>query len=148
VIVEEATQSVQETIAAAQTFARLLRRGDIVALYGDLGSGKTQFVKGACKALHAAASVVSPTFVILHRYEGCDSAGKELLIYHVDLYRIQSPNEIYDLGYEEFFGGEGITFVEWADKLGALLPKRRYEVHCAYGEKENDRTIRIELIEE
>ncbi len=145
---ELATQSVQETVVFAQSFARFLRRGDIVALYGELGSGKTQFVKGACTALHASASVVSPTFVILHRYEGRDHAGEELLLYHVDLYRIQSPNEIYDLGYEEFFGGTGITFVEWADKLGELLPKRRYDVHCTYGEKENERAIKIELLEE
>jgi tRNA threonylcarbamoyladenosine biosynthesis protein TsaE len=147
-IAKQATQSVQETVAFAQTFASLLRRGDIVALYGDLGSGKTQFVKGACKALHAASCIVSPTFVLLHRYEGRDHAGNELLLYHVDLYRIQSPNEIYDLGYEEFFGGAGITFIEWAEKLGELLPKRRYEVHCSYGEKENERAIRIELIED
>jgi tRNA threonylcarbamoyladenosine biosynthesis protein TsaE len=147
-MIEQSTRSVQETAALAQTFARSLQRGDIVTLFGDLGTGKTQFVKGVCKALHAVSSVVSPTFILVHRYEATDSEGGELLLYHVDLYRIQSPNEIYDLGYEEFFGGTGITFVEWAENLGPLLPKRRYEVHCAYGENENDRIIRIELIEE
>ena len=147
-IAEQKTASAAETISFARAFASSLSRGDVIALFGDLGSGKTQFVKGVCEAFHCKAAATSPTFVILNRYEGKTDSGEELLLYHLDLYRITSPVEIYDLGYEEYFRGSGITCIEWADMLGRLLPKRRYDVHCKYGEQENERIVQIELIED
>lgn len=137
------TQSVEETISSARTFSRNLRRGDVVALYGELGSGKTQFVKGVCKAFNVHTEAASPSFVILNRYEGKDETGQELLLYHIDLYRVKSIVEIYELGYEEYLLGDGICLIEWADMLGTLLPTRRYDIHLSLGSQEYERQIDI-----
>lgn len=135
-----------ETISIARRFAGSLRRGDIIALVGELGTGKTQFVKGICEAFRIRTHVSSPTFVILNRYEGQDSTGGDLLLYHFDLYRVLSPEEIYDLGYEEFLYADGLSIVEWADRLGNLLPLQRHDVHLSFGRRENDRHIVIETV--
>jgi tRNA threonylcarbamoyladenosine biosynthesis protein TsaE len=141
---EHWTSSEQETLALAQTLAGRLQRGDVVALLGELGTGKTVFVKGICRAFGAQEHVSSPSFVILNRYEGKDKSNRELLIYHLDLYRVKSLDEVYDLGYEEFFYGDGITIIEWAEQLGDLLPSTRYDVHLSYGESDSHRRITIE----
>ncbi|HWP83107.1 MAG TPA: tRNA (adenosine(37)-N6)-threonylcarbamoyltransferase complex ATPase subunit type 1 TsaE [Bacteroidota bacterium] len=135
-----------QTIEFAAEFGRGLRRGNVVALFGDLGSGKTQFVKGVCRAFGVNELVASPTFVLLNRYGGRDSSGEELLIYHFDLYRIQSLDEIYDLGYEEFIRSNGICLIEWANVLGTLLPATRYEVHLAFGDNDEERVISIKTL--
>jgi tRNA threonylcarbamoyladenosine biosynthesis protein TsaE len=141
---EHLTSSEQETRDLARAFARTLHRGDVVALVGDLGTGKTRFVKGVAEAFGARTSVSSPSFVILNRYEGADADGKELLLHHLDLYRIRTVEEIYDIGYEEFVFGDGITLIEWAEQLGDLLPKQRYTIRFVYGRGESDRIIVIE----
>jgi tRNA threonylcarbamoyladenosine biosynthesis protein TsaE len=121
-----------------------LRPGDIAALYGELGSGKTQFVKGVCEAFHVREHVASPTFVILHRYSGTDERGDEQVLYHLDLYRVQSIEEVYDIGYEELFSGAGITLIEWAERIAELLPGRRYDVRITLGTAEHERRLEIE----
>ena len=141
---EHWTSSEQETLELARALAVRLQRGDVVALLGELGSGKTVFVKGICRAFGAQEHVSSPSFVILNRYEGKDQSNRELLIYHLDLYRVKSLDEIYDLGFEEFFYGDGITLIEWAEQLGDLLPSKRYDVHLSYGESDSHRRITIE----
>ncbi len=141
---EHWTSSEQETLALARALAGRLRRGDVVALLGELGTGKTVFVKGICRAFGAEEHVSSPSFIILNRYEGKDQSNRELLIYHLDLYRVKSLDEIYDLGFEEFFYGDGITLIEWAEQLGDLLPSKRYDVHLSYGESDSHRRITIE----
>jgi tRNA threonylcarbamoyladenosine biosynthesis protein TsaE len=140
------TSSERETVEVAKSFAVSLRRGDVVALSGELGTGKTRFVKGICQAFQTHHQVTSPSFIILNRYEGVDEHGAELLIYHLDLYRVRSREEIYDVGYEEFFYGEGICLIEWPELLGDLLPARRYEVHLSYGEGLEQRDIEILLV--
>jgi tRNA threonylcarbamoyladenosine biosynthesis protein TsaE len=137
------TTSAEETIAYACLFANNLRRGDIVALYGDLGSVKTQFVKGVCQAFKVHTQATSPSFVILNRYYGINKDKSELLIFHFDLYRIGSYNELYDLGYEEFLQGDNLCLIEWAERSEKLLPMRRYDVRLALGKKENERIIEI-----
>ena len=137
------TKSVEETLTIASTFAERLRRGDIVALYGELGSGKTQFAKGVCNYFGVRGPVASPTFVLLNRYNGKDGSGKELLIFHLDLYRTKSVTEIYDLGYEEFFSGDGICLIEWAEQLAGLLPECRYDVRLFFGKTEDERIVEM-----
>lgn len=141
---EHWTSSEQETRALARAFAGKLQRGNVVALLGELGTGKTLFVRGVCEAFGAEQYVSSPSFIILNRYDGKDQGQRELLIYHLDLYRVKSLEEIYDLGYEEFLYGDGITLIEWAEQLGELLPAKRHEVHLYYGESESRRRIVIE----
>jgi tRNA threonylcarbamoyladenosine biosynthesis protein TsaE len=137
------TTSPEETIAWASTFAGRLQRGDVVTLFGDLGSGKTQFVKGICQAFKTRTPATSPSFVILNRYNGLDAGANEILLYHFDLYRVKSLTEIYDLGYEEFLQGDGVCLIEWAEMLGELLPNQRYDVRFALGADENERRIEI-----
>lgn len=137
------TTSAVSTIAFAHAFAGRLRRGDVVTLFGDLGSGKTQFVKGVCQAFKTTTPATSPSFVILNRYNGTDECKSELLLYHFDLYRVKSLTEIYDLGYEEFLQSDGICLVEWAEMLGELLPKQRYDIRFSLGAVENERHIEI-----
>ena len=137
------TYAPEETVRLARSFARELKRNDVVALYGELGCGKTRFVKGVCEEFQAATPATSPSFVFLNRYEGKDNAGKELLLYHFDLYRVRSLEEIYELGLEEFLRAGGICFVEWADVLGDLLPRTRYDVRFSYAEREEHRKIDI-----
>ncbi|HLE34194.1 MAG TPA: tRNA (adenosine(37)-N6)-threonylcarbamoyltransferase complex ATPase subunit type 1 TsaE [Bacteroidota bacterium] len=139
--------SEQQTREAARSMASSLQRGDVVALYGELGAGKTQFVKGLCDGFHVRDAVTSPTFVILNRYSGVDGRNKEIFLFHFDLYRVQSAEEIYDLGYEEFLFGNGICVVEWAERLGTLLPSRRYDVKIAFGEGADERRISIDWVE-
>lgn len=141
------THSEEETRTFARSFAVELRRGDVIALSGELGAGKTQFVKGVCEAFGVHEPVTSPTFVILNRYDGKDSAGAEMLLYHLDLYRVKSLEEIYDIGYEEFFYGDGIAMIEWSELLGDLLPARRYDVRLSLGESETERVIEIQSVE-
>jgi len=140
------TRSEAGTRLLASELAHELHRGDLVALFGELGTGKTQFVKGVCDGFGVRTHVTSPTFVILNRYEGSDAEGGELLIYHLDLYRIGSVREIYDLGYEEFLNGDGVCLVEWGERLERLLPERRFDVRLSYGQSEQERLVEIEAV--
>jgi tRNA threonylcarbamoyladenosine biosynthesis protein TsaE len=141
------SNSEQETLSFAESFASTLRRGDVVALYGGLGAGKTQFVKGVCRYFGVQQLVASPTFIMLNRYAGSDREGRELLLYHFDLYRIQSLNELYDLGFEEIFAGDGISLIEWAEVMSTLLPIPHYDVRLEFGNAESERLITAEKIE-
>lgn len=105
------SRSEKETSAAGEDLARTLKAGDVVLLYGDLGAGKTAFVRGMARGLGADPDEVSsPTFTIVQEYGG---SGPTL--YHVDLYRLE-PDEIDDLGLDDLVCGEGIVAVEWADR--------------------------------
>jgi len=111
------TASVEETMRLGERLAERLRPGDIVALYGDLGAGKTHLVKGIARALGVDdAAVSSPTFTIVHEYAG------KYPIYHIDAYRVDDPDEFYELGYEDYFYGEGLCLIEWPSRIESLLP--------------------------
>lgn len=112
------TASVAETVSLGAELASTLDPGTVVALYGDLGTGKTHLVKGIAKGLGIPPdNVRSPTFTILHTYEN----GQHPL-YHFDAYRVQTPDEFVELGFEEYMHGPGITCVEWAGRVQSLLP--------------------------
>lgn len=105
------TTSEEDTAAAGERLAAALRGGDVVLLFGDLGAGKTSFVRGLARGLGAnPADVSSPTFTIIQEY-----SGDPVKLYHVDLYRLE-PAEIADLGLEELMTGDGIVAIEWADR--------------------------------
>ncbi|MCR4605848.1 MAG: tRNA (adenosine(37)-N6)-threonylcarbamoyltransferase complex ATPase subunit type 1 TsaE [Eubacterium sp.] len=97
--------------------------GDILLLYGDLGVGKTVFAKGFAAGLGIDEPVTSPTFTLVHEYEGTKK------LYHFDLYRIGDPDELYDIGYEEYFYSDGISLVEWPERLEDLKPDTAIEIH-------------------
>ena len=112
------TKTPQELAYLGGRMAQLLQPGDFLALDGDLGAGKTLFTQGLAQGLEVAEEISSPTFTIIHEYE----SGR-LPLYHMDVYRIKQPEEMYDLGYEEYFYGNGITVVEWAQLIAELLPE-------------------------
>jgi len=130
----------EETVRLGQRFARDLGAGDVVALFGELGSGKTTFVQGVCMELVSPEKPSSPTFTLINEYRG------RLPVYHFDFYRIDDMAEAQELGLSEYFGGDGVCLIEWAEKITGLLPERRYEVHFMHmfetGEEES-RKIRI-----
>lgn len=117
------TDSEAETGALAETMAKELMPGQVVCLRGDLGVGKTVFAKGLCRALGVSEHVSSPTFTLVNEYDG--AAGK---IYHFDLYRIEDPDELYEVGFEEFVGGDGIAVIEWPERAEEMLPEKRIEI--------------------
>jgi len=132
------TRSDEETMALGSAFAERLRPGDVVALLGELGSGKTRFVIGACARLGVTGPVTSPTFTLINEYE-----GKSGTIVHIDLYRISSRSQLAELGLEEYFDGAAICFVEWADEILDLLPADHFEVRLAHSGRAPERTVTI-----
>jgi tRNA threonylcarbamoyladenosine biosynthesis protein TsaE len=130
------TYSAEETQAAGERLAARLQPGDVVALTGALGAGKTCFTQGLARGLGVTGRVVSPTFVLVNEYRG------RMPIHHVDAYRTESLTELLDLGLDELFSGDGVTIVEWADKLLPLLPPRTIHVHID-GVGDEPRTITV-----
>ena len=126
------------TAAAGERLAARLAPGDVVALTGELGAGKTCFVQGLVRGLGVTTAATSPTFVLVNEYRG------RLPVHHVDVYRTQSLTELLDLGLEELIAGSGVTLVEWADRCEPLLPARAIRVHI---EGVGDEARRITIIE-
>lgn len=124
---EHITLSANETKELGKSFAEKLTKGNIVLLTGELGSGKTTFVQGLSYALNIKSRVNSPTFVLVRKYRGKRNAGK-INLYHIDLYRLESVNEIQNLGIDEIFEDtNGIFFIEWGERLGNL--KANFEIN-------------------
>lgn len=118
------TQSAEETIKLGEKIAKRLKSGDIVALSGDLGTGKTTLVKGIAKGLGVKnyRYVNSPSFVLVKEYKG------KIPLYHFDIYRLNNLKDIEDIGYEDYLGRRGVIVIEWAKKMGRILPKRHLAV--------------------
>ena len=122
------SQSAVDTQALGEQLGRLLEAGDVVCLYGELGSGKTVLSKGIAKGLGVSPerAVRSPSFVLIQRYQG------RVPVYHADLYRLDGPADIAAIGLREFLAGDGVAVIEWADKLDASLPSERLDVALAH----------------
>lgn len=118
------TYSEDETKEIAEQLAPLLDRGDVLTLEGDLGAGKTTFTKGLAKGLGISRMVNSPTFTIIKEYEG------NIPLYHMDVYRLEDSNG--DLGFDEYFYGDGVTVVEWAHFIQELLPDEYLKITIKY----------------
>ena len=132
------TRSEEETREFGKAFAAKLVPGSVVAIYGDLGAGKTRLVQGICQGLGIPGHVASPTFTIVHEYR-----GKTATVFHFDFYRIRSLEEVAELGFEEYIRTDTICLLEWAEKVKPLLPVRRYDVTLALGKDSSERQITI-----
>ena len=132
------TNSPEETLRLGSRLAENLHEGDIVALVGDLGSGKTVFVKGMAVGLgiEDPLYVNSPSFVILKEYPGAKN------LYHFDVYRLDLKGFCETLDYEKYFYGKGITVIEWADKIETLLPEEHIKIKISYG-LEDERIFQV-----
>lgn len=132
------TSSVDETKNLAKKWAQTLKPGSVLALVGELGSGKTSFVQGLARGLEVAEKIpiASPTFVLIHEYP-----DGRLPLYHFDFYRLEKEQEAIDLNLEEYWGGVGISVVEWADRFPKLFPKETQWIYFKFL-SENEREIR------
>lgn len=131
-IVTVCTRSPEETQELGERIGEALEPGSVIALIGDLGAGKTMITKGIARGLGVPGLIHSPTFTLIHEHVG------RLPIYHFDLYRLNSPNELEDLGAESYFYGEGVSVIEWAERAGDTLPADRLEIRIT---AENDHRI-------
>jgi tRNA threonylcarbamoyladenosine biosynthesis protein TsaE len=112
------SNNAEETVAVGRTYGRTAIKGDVFALTGDLGAGKTQFVKGFVAGLGSSAEVTSPTFVLVHEYE-----DGRLPAYHFDFYRLDNSEAVLRMGFDDYIFGHGVSLIEWADRYPALIPK-------------------------
>ena len=126
-----------QTEALGERLAARLRVGDVLALYGDLGSGKTTLVRGMARGLGSADPVSSPTFVLLHVYEG------RLPLYHFDAWRLAGPQDLTAIGAEDYLEGDGVAVVEWSERAQGLLPGERLEIHLERGAAPEQRRLRL-----
>ena len=141
------SSSENETINLGNQFAHTLKLGDCVAFHGDLGAGKTEFIKGICDFFRVDELVTSPTYTIINQYSGHKS-HKEIRIFHVDLYRIKKIDELEEIGFEEcIYSKNAIKLIEWSEKADGKLNKVDYEVNITLDDNdENKRFIGIKSL--
>jgi tRNA threonylcarbamoyladenosine biosynthesis protein TsaE len=131
------THSIEETLQFGERLARELQRGDVIALSGDLGAGKTALVKGLARGLGITQDITSPTFTLVHEY-----IGGRLPLFHIDLYRLDTIEQAIAVGIEEYVNGHGVTAIEWAEKIESLLPPHTTRVRIT-SLNENTRHIEV-----
>jgi tRNA threonylcarbamoyladenosine biosynthesis protein TsaE len=131
------THSIAETLEFGARLARELQRSDVVALSGELGAGKTALVKGIAHGLGITVDVTSPTFTLIHEY-----GDGQLPLYHIDLYRIDSVPQALAIGIEDYLNGQGVTVIEWAERIVSLLPPHTIRI-CIESLGENTRRIEV-----
>ena len=131
------THSEAETEALGERLAKCLHAGAVVALYGDLGAGKTAFVRGMARGLEIGEAVSSPTFTIVNEYPG-DPA-----LFHFDMYRLKNAEELYGIGWEDYLDRNGVCVTEWSERIEEALPEDAVRVRIERT-GEHERTIRVE----
>lgn len=132
------TTSPEETEALGERLGNLLRAGDMLALFGDLGAGKTTLVRGLARGLGSEDRVSSPTFVLMHLYDG------RLPVYHFDAYRLSGPSDLLGIGADEYLEGDGVAVVEWSERAEGILPPERVDVFLSMGASPDERVLRLE----
>jgi tRNA threonylcarbamoyladenosine biosynthesis protein TsaE len=132
------TRTAAETQDLGRRIGAVLRAGDVVVLDGELGTGKTVFAKGIALALGINEPVVSPTFTVVREYD----APTPLV--HVDVYRLDHLQELHDVGFDDLVGSDAVTVVEWGDRVSALLPADRLDVHLELGGGDDERSVSLE----
>jgi tRNA threonylcarbamoyladenosine biosynthesis protein TsaE len=131
-------KSLSDLNIVADKFLRLLREKKVFAFFGSMGVGKTTFIKALCNELGVVEIVTSPTFALINEYQ----TGRGETIYHFDFYRINKIEEVYDLGYEDYFFSGNYCFIEWPDKIAEILPDNVVYVQMLEN-KDGTRTINI-----
>ncbi|MBO8137109.1 MAG: tRNA (adenosine(37)-N6)-threonylcarbamoyltransferase complex ATPase subunit type 1 TsaE [Desulfotomaculum sp.] len=128
------SNSPDQTHHLGKLLGQLAEPGDVFCLYGDLGAGKTNFSQGVAEGLGVQEYVTSPTFTLINEYQG------RCPFYHMDVYRLGGPEDMVDLGYEEYFYGDGVTLVEWANIVEEVLPEERLDLNIKR-QGENERLL-------
>lgn len=133
------TKNPEETFELGKKLGQKLQKGDIVCLVGDLGAGKTAFSKGIGEGLEVVDYITSPTYTIINEYHG------RLPLYHFDVYRLNDIDEMYELGYEEYFFGDGVVIVEWADLIKDIIPESAIWITINGTMTDDEREIEINV---
>lgn len=132
------SRSEEETEKFASKVAEKFNESPTFLLFGNLGAGKTAFTRGLAKGYGSDVRVSSPTFTLVHEYIG------DKTIYHFDLYRIESEEELFDIGFEDYFKDGTVRVIEWPDNFLSSMPKDAIKVKISYGDNENSRIIEVE----
>lgn len=135
------TESELDTIKVGEEFSMRLSPRGVVALIGELGAGKTCFIKGICKGLGVKERVASPSFTIINEYQ-----GKNFKVFHFDFYRMIKPSELSEIGFDEYIYDDGVCLIEWADRVLDFLPTKKFIINLKLGLSKNVREITIEEI--
>lgn len=130
------THSEAETIALGEKIGAHLKKGDVVALQGTLGAGKTTITKGIAKALGVDENITSPTFCLISEYHG------KMPLYHFDVYRLNGSEDFYDLGADDIIYGDGVSLIEWSEKVMDCLPEKTIVVRIEVGD-DGERKVEI-----
>ena len=138
-MMEYLTNSARETEELGERLAEKLRPGDVVAYTGDLGAGKTAFTRGLARGLGVTDRVTSPTFTIVNEYE-----GGRLPLFHFDLYRMESPEELFDIGWEDYLARGGVCAVEWSEHAAGAFDQEPIRVDIRRGAEDGQRIVAIE----
>lgn len=131
------SQSCEQTEQIGEKLAKTLVGTEIIALFGELGAGKTAFTRGICKGLNVKNNVCSPTFAILNEYHG------KFKVFHFDMYRVKTIDDLYSTGYFDYLDN-GILIIEWSENIENILPENVIKLTIKYGKTENERVISIE----
>ena len=131
------THSEEETIALGKKIGSLLQKGDVIALQGTLGAGKTTITKGIASALGVEETITSPTFCLISEYEG------KMPLYHMDVYRLEGSDDFINLGVEDMIYGRGVSLIEWSEKIMDELPKKTIILRLEPNE-DGSRTVTLE----
>ncbi len=137
------TNSPAETEALGQRLAERLQPGDVIAYTGDLGAGKTAFTRGLARGLGITERITSPTFTIVNEYQ-----GGRLPLFHFDMYRLGSSEELYEIGWEDYLARGGVCAVEWSEIVADALEEDCIRVDIRQGDTENQRKITVEGVED
>lgn len=132
------TQSPEETEALGAALASSLRPGQVVAFRGPLGAGKTAFTRGLARGLGVTGPVTSPTYTIVNEY-----TGGRMPLFHFDMYRLDSEDDLFDIGWDDYLARGGVCAVEWSERINSALPPDALTVSIARGENDNDRIITV-----
>src|SRR5665648_37211 len=134
--------NMSDTIKFGEKLGKLLKTGDIICLNGDLGAGKTTLSKSVGEGLGIREYITSPTFILINEYEG------RLPLYHFDVYRLNSYEEVEELGAEDYFYGNGVCLIEWAEKISEDLPENRLEIWINRAESDEARVLEMQAFGE
>ncbi len=130
-------KGLEETEEFGEKLGSLLKPGDIVSLIGDLGAGKTTLTKSIGKGLGIEDYITSPTFTLVNEYKG------KYWVYHFDVYRLDNIEELDDLGFDEYFYSNGVSIIEWGDRIEKFLPKEKINIQIEKGKELDDRIVTI-----
>jgi tRNA threonylcarbamoyladenosine biosynthesis protein TsaE len=140
-VIKARTTTAEATRSLGAALAELARPGDLVLLVGDLGAGKTAFAQGFGRGLGVEGPITSPTFTLARQYE-----GGRLLLHHIDVYRLEQMEEVFDVGLPELLDEGAVTLIEWGDAIAPALPSDYLEIRQTFGTDDDDRSIELRAV--